>query len=98
MTKPSRVASNGRLAPFGSSLLRERACILSKAAREIDPTAFSEPPAIIAMASPLRIVSQASPIVLPLEAQAETADQIGHFAPVIIETTPAVATLILMTL
>src|SRR6202011_4759521 len=89
-------ASKGRLAPAGSSLRRERACILSKAAMAIGVMAFSAPPAIIALASPRRIVSQASPMVLPLVAQAETAAQFGPFAPVIIETIPDAPSIIII--
>src|SRR5258708_25450623 len=47
---------------------------------------FSEPPAIMALASPRRIVSQASPMLLLLVAQAETVAQFGPFAPVKIDT------------
>src|SRR6266513_5391885 len=59
-------------------------------------TPFSDPPVIIARASPRRIVSQASPIVLLLVAQAETAAQFGPFAPVILETMPGAPSTIIM--
>src|SRR6185312_9123752 len=85
-----------RLAPWGSSLRRERACMLSKAAIAIGVMAFSEPPAIITFASPRRIVSHASPIVLALVAQAETAAQFGPFAPVMIETIPGAPSTIII--
>ena len=43
----------------------------------------------MAMASPRRIISAASPIALALVAQAETVAKFGPFAPVCIETKPA---------
>ncbi len=42
----------------------------------------SLPPAIIAMASPRRIISEASPMALALVAQAETVAKFGPFAPI----------------
>ena len=54
-TKPSRSLSNGRLAPAGSSLRVDIAFMLAKAATVRPVIAASEPPEIIASATPSRI-------------------------------------------
>ena len=52
MTKPSRSLSNGRLACSGASLRVERARMAAKPPTPIGVMAASDPPAIIASASP----------------------------------------------
>ena len=52
----------------------------------IGVTPHSLPPASIAMASPRRIISDASPMALALVAQAETVAKLGPRAPVCIAT------------
>src|SRR5712692_409450 len=73
-----------------------RACILSKVAIAIGVRPFSAPPAIITLASPRRIVSQASPMALLLVAQAEAQPQFGPFAPTMIATKPAAPSTIII--
>jgi len=57
ITKPSRSLSNGRLARSGASLRVERARMAAKPPTPIGVIAASEPPAIIASASPRRMIS-----------------------------------------
>src|SRR5260370_42597505 len=89
ITKPSRSASNGRLAPAGSSLRRESACMLANAAIAVGVIPASAPPASIAVARPWRIISAASPLAVAPVAQAETGEQLGPRAPAALETAPA---------
>ena len=72
ITKPSRVASNGRDAVSGSSLRSDSACMLAKPPIAIGVTVASEPPVIMTSASPYWMVRNASPIAWALVAHAET--------------------------
>ncbi len=71
-TKPSRVASNGRLAVSGESLRVESAFIEAKPAIVSGVTVASAPPAIITSASPRCTMRYASPTAWALDAHAET--------------------------
>ena len=80
-TKPSRSRSNGRLAPWGSSLRFDRARAEMKPPRPIGVMADSEPPVIITSAWSCWMARRASPRALAAEEQAvETAVQ-GPDAP-----------------
>ena len=72
ITKPSRSTSKGRLALLGSLFRVDTARIAQKAAIASGVTQASLPPAIMAVASPRRMASKASPIAWAPEAQAET--------------------------
>ena len=72
MTKPARVASNGREARGGSSSSAASPRIAVKPARISGWMQASVPPARIASASPRRIVSAPSPTACEPVAQAET--------------------------
>jgi hypothetical protein len=72
MTKPSRVASNGREAVSGSSFRSESARMFAKPPIDIGVTAASAPPVIMRSASPYWIARYASPIACALVAQADT--------------------------
>src|ERR1035441_7965215 len=87
-TNPSRSLSQGRDAPFGSSLRVERARIAEKPPTASVVMTASEPPAIIASASPRRMTFAASPIAWADVAQAVAVAEFGPFAPVWIETRP----------
>jgi hypothetical protein len=89
ITKPSRVASNGRDARRGLSLRVESAPMLAKPPIDIGVTAASDPPAIITSASPYWIVRNASPIACALVAHADTIAKFGPCASKRIDTTPA---------
>ena len=71
ITKPSRVASNGRDAVSGDSLRSESAFMFAKPPIAIGVTVASEPPVITMSASPYWIVRNASPIACALVAHAE---------------------------
>ena len=88
ITKPSRSASNGRLARVGSSLRVESARIAWNAAIPIGTTPASAPPAIMTSASPRLMTSAASPMPLPLVAQADTTLKFGPLRPRSIEIWP----------
>ncbi len=63
ITKPSRMASNGREARCGSSLhFVERARMALNAATGISPMPASAPPAIMTSASPRRMMFIESPM------------------------------------
>ena len=72
ITKPSRAASNGRLAPWGSSLRVESAFMLPKPPSPTSVMDASVPPATTVSASPALITIQASPMALLDVAHAET--------------------------
>ena len=72
MTKPARVASNGRDARVGSSSSATSPRIALKPPRMIGWMQASVPPAIITSASPRLITSAASPIACEPVAHAET--------------------------
>ena len=72
ITKPLRVASNGRDAAWGSSRPSASARIEQNPARISGMIADSVPPARIASAWPRMITSAASPIAQVPLAQAET--------------------------
>ena len=77
ITKPSRVASNGRDAVSGDSLRSDSAFMFAKPPIAIGVTVASEPPVIMTSASPYWIVRNASPIACALVAQAETSRSSG---------------------
>ena len=87
-TKPSRSLSQGREAVFGSSLRVESARIAAKPPIASGVTTDSEPPAIIASASPRRMMFTASPIACADVAQAVAVAVFGPLAPFRIETRP----------
>ena len=72
MTKPSRPMSNGRQAFSGSSFRSLVALIWQKAPIVSGVMVASDPPAIIATASPRLMISAASPIPCVLDAHALT--------------------------
>ena len=88
ITKPSRSASNGREAFFGSSLRVESARIEANPATDIGVIALSAPPQIIASASPRSIMRKLSPMACAPAAQAVAVAEFGPFAPCRIETLP----------
>ena len=81
MTKPSRPASNGRLARSGSSLRVESARRAANADMPTSLTAASAPPANIAVASPRRMMLKASPRALLPAAQAVQVALTGPLRP-----------------
>jgi hypothetical protein len=89
MTKPSRPASNGLDAPFGSSFRRESARIAPKPAMPTRVIPASVPPQNIMSARPRRIASAPSPIAMFDAAQAVHCDESGPCVPSSIETQPA---------
>ena len=78
MMNPSRSLSNGRLARIGSSFLVDRARIAANPPTPSGVIAASDPPAIMASASPRLMISKASPIAW---ADAEQAVQVAEFGP-----------------
>src|SRR6186997_3600435 len=88
MMKPSRSLSNGRLAPRGLSLRVDKARSAAKPPRLIGVIAASEPPAIIASASPRRMISNDSPMACADAEHAVHVARFGPFAPKRIETWP----------
>jgi hypothetical protein len=64
ITKPSRSASNGRLAAAGSSFRRESARMAAKPAIPAGVIAAAAPPQNITSARPSRIASRPSPIAI----------------------------------
>ena len=62
ITKPSRVASNGREAVSGLSFRSDNAFMLAKPPIAIGVTVASAPPVIMTSASPYWMVRYASPI------------------------------------
>src|SRR6187200_2547013 len=88
MMKPSRSLSKGRLARSGSSLRVDNARNWPKPPTLIGVMAASEPPAIIAVASPRLMISNDPPMAC---ADAEHAVQVARFGPLApnrIETWP----------
>src|SRR5204862_4399116 len=89
MMKPSRSLSKGRLARVGSSLRVDSARIAAKPPTLIGVMAASDPPAIIASASPRRIISNESPMAWADAEHAVHVARFGPFAPNRIDTCPA---------
>ena len=89
MTKPSRSASNGRLAAAGSSLRRESARIAENPPMPTFVIPASVPPANMTSARSSRIASIASPIAMFEAAQAVHSDVSGPRVPSSIETQAA---------
>ena len=69
MTKPSRPASNGRLAVEGSSFRADIARMIANAPKESGASGASAPPASITSASSRWIVRNPSPMAMAPEAQ-----------------------------
>jgi hypothetical protein len=86
MMKPSRSVSNGRLARLGSSVRVESARSCANPPRLIGVMAASEPPAIIASASPRLMISYDSPTACADAEQAVHVARFGPLAPKRIET------------
>ena len=86
MTKPSRSASNGREAAFGSSLRRDSARIAVNPAIPTRVIGASVPPQNITSARPSRIASRPSPIAMFDAAHAVHSAASGPCAPSSIET------------
>src|SRR2546425_1176942 len=80
-TKPSRFASNGRMAFAGSSLRVDIAFIEQKPAIVSGTTMASAPPAIITSASPRWMILKESPMAWSPVAHAVTTDELGPLAP-----------------
>src|SRR3954471_22460246 len=88
MMKPSRSLSNGRLACEGSALRVDSARNWPNPLRLIGVIAASDPPAIIADASPRLMISNDSPMACAEAEQAVQVARFGPFAPNRIETCP----------
>ncbi len=92
MTKPLRRASNGREASLGRSLnLVARAVICAKAISATWTKADSEPPAIMAVASPCRMAWKARPMAWLEAAQAVVVQKLGPRRPSFMAIWPAAA-------
>ncbi len=78
MTKPSRSLSNGREACCGSSLRVLMARMAQNPPMPMGTMVASAPPAKMALASPILMVRQASPMAWVEVAQAE---QVAKFGP-----------------
>src|SRR5262245_169993 len=87
-TKPSRPASNGREAFWGSSLRVDMAFIEQNPAMVSGTMMASAPPAIITSASPRSMRRMASPSAWLPVAQAVTTAEFGPLAPNRIEISP----------
>src|SRR4029450_12537415 len=87
-TKPSRFASNGRMALVGSSLRVDIAFMEQKPAIVSGMTMASDPPAIITSASPRWMILKESPIAWLPVAHAVTTEEFGPLAPKRIDTRP----------
>ena len=81
ITKPARVASNGREARVGSTSSATSPRIAQKPARISGVIAASVPPARTTSAWPRRIEAAASPIAVEPVAQAETGAKFGPVEP-----------------
>ncbi len=81
ITKPARVASNGRIASVGSTSSATSPRIAQKPARMSGVIAASVPPARTMSAWPRRIVAAPSPIAVEPVAQAETGAKFGPVMP-----------------
>src|ERR1700710_2686079 len=77
ITKPSRVASNGREAVSGESLRSESAVMLAKPPIAIGVTGASAPPLIMMSASPYWIERKGSPVAGALVGQAGAGAWVG---------------------
>ena len=88
ITKPSRSLSKGREAFSGASLRVERARIEQKPATPRGVIAASEPPAIIATASPRWIRRNESPTACAPLVHAVAVAELGPLAPLRIATQP----------
>ena len=80
ITKPSRVASKGRLASAGDSFLVDNAVAFPKLAMDNSVMPASVPPANAASASPIRISRYTSSIAVFPIAHADTGDIEGPIA------------------
>jgi hypothetical protein len=89
ITNPSRSASKGREARFGSPLRREIARIAPKPAIPTRDTGASVPPQIITSARPSLIASSPSPSAMFEAAHAVHSESSGPLVPSSIETQPA---------
>ena len=85
-TNPSRVRSNGRDAPCGSSFRFESAPMFASAAKAIGRSGASEPPATTTSHSPVAISRSASWNAMTPDAQAATWVMTGPVSPYFIET------------
>ena len=81
ITKPARVASNGRIASVGSTSSATRPRMAQKPARISGVIAASVPPARTMSAWPRTIVAAPSPIAVEPVAQAETGAKFGPVMP-----------------
>ena len=81
MTKPSRPASNGRLAWAGSSLRVDIARMIAKAPKQSGASGASAPPAIITSASPRTMARNPSPMAMAPEAQLIPLVELGPVHP-----------------
>src|SRR5688572_9434519 len=88
MMKPSRSLSKGRLARSGSSLRVDSARSWPKPPTLIGVIAASDPPAIIASASPRLMISYDSPTACADAEQAVHVARLGPLAPKRIDTCP----------
>src|SRR6185369_5456475 len=84
----SRSLSNGRLARAGSSLRVDSARNAANPPRLIGVIAASDPPAIIASASPRLMISNDSPMACADAEHAVHVAMFGPFAPNRIDTCP----------
>src|SRR6476659_7005362 len=89
MMKPSRSLSNGRQAVEGLSFCVDSARMAPNPPTLIGVIAASEPPAIIAIASPRRMISNDSPTACADAEQAVQVARFGPLAPNRIDTWPA---------
>ena len=89
MTKPSRSASKGRLAPCGLALLRDSARMAEKPAMPTSVTGASVPPQNMTSARPRRIASSPSPMDMVEAAQAVHCEDSGPRVPSSIDTQAA---------
>src|SRR5689334_15529329 len=89
ITNPSRSLPNGRLPCDGSSLGVDRARIGADPATLIGVIGASEPPAIITVASPRRMISNDSPTACADAVHAVHVARFGPLAPKRIDTWPA---------
>src|SRR5882724_7094317 len=86
--KPSRSASNGRLAVAGSSLRVDSAFMEAKPPTPIGVMVASVPPQIIISAAPRSIILNESPMACAEAEQAVAVAELGPRAPYRIETWP----------
>src|SRR5215213_5079615 len=89
MMNPSRSLSNGRLALSGSSLRVDIARIAANPPTLMGVIAASDPPAIIASASPRLMISNDPPTACADAEHAVHVARLGPLAPNLIDTWPA---------